>query len=286
MPDAPRLSLIVPVYNGADQIAANLERIVGVLTEIERSFEVIVVCDGCTDSSADAARTVADARLRVLSYERNRGKGYAICTGITQAHGQLIGWLDADLDVNPNVILDAVRRFDSAQVDAVVGSKRHAASRVSYPLVRRVLSAGFQLLVWALFNVNVRDTQVGAKVFSREMIATIAPLLLIKRYAFDLEVLAVGAEFGFNRVEEVPIELDYRFTGTGITQAAVWGMFQDMLALAYRIHIRHWYPRQFAANQYLRSQTRAPEIPVGAPSSMWAAIAAASVTDDASRLAE
>ena len=87
----------------------------------------------------------------------------------------------------------------------------------------------------------------------RELLDTVAPLLLVKRYAFDLEVLAVGAEFGFDRIEEAPIELKYRFTGSGVNRATVWYMFVDTLAVAYRIHIRHWYVRQFAARQRARS---------------------------------
>ena len=59
----------------------------------------------------------------------------------------------------------------------------------------------------SLFRLNVRDTQVGAKVFRREMLSTVTPLLVVKRWAFDLEVLAVGAEFGFDRVVEVPVQL-------------------------------------------------------------------------------
>ena len=121
----------------------------------------------------------------------------------------------------------------------MVGSKRHPESRVRYPLLRRVYSSGFQLLVRLLFRVNVRDTQVGAKLFRREMLDTVAPLLLIKRYAFDLEVLAVGAEFGFDRIEEVPVALDYRFSGTSINWHAVRRMLLDTLAIAYRIHLRH-----------------------------------------------
>ena len=64
----------------------------------------------------------------------------------------------------------------------------------------------------------------------------------------------MGDEFGFYRVEEVPIELGYRFTGTGIGTAAVRLMFQDMLAIAYRIHIRHWYVRQYARLQRERAE--------------------------------
>jgi hypothetical protein len=84
------------------------------------------------------------------------------------------------------------------------------------------------------------------------VIDTVMPLLLIKRYAFDLEVLAVGAEFGFDRVDEVPVRLDYQFSGTGINANAVRHMFVDTLAIGYRIHLRHWYVRQYAALQRRR----------------------------------
>ena len=249
--EAPELSLIVPVHAGAEFIAENVREIVRALEALERPFEVLVVSDGCRPT-VHALDGFDDPRVHVLRYDRNEGKGYAICYGITFARGRLIGWLDADLDVHPEVIVAAARRFEHDAVDAVIGSKRHPDSAVDYPWYRRVLSLGFQVLVLALFRVSVRDTQVGAKVFRREMLATVAPLLLIKRYAFDLEVLAVGAEFGFDRVEEVPVRLDYRFSGSGIDGRAVRRMFQDVLAVAYRIHLRHWYVRQFAALQRQR----------------------------------
>jgi glycosyltransferase involved in cell wall biosynthesis len=243
----PLLSLIIPAYNAAEFIELNVREVVAALEPLGAAFEVLIVCDGCADDTVASARCIRDERVRVLDYAANHGKGYAVCFGVAHARGRLIGWLDADLDISPRVILEAVSRFDQRNVDAVIGSKRHPDSRVSYPLVRRLLSWGFQLLVRLLFRINVRDTQVGAKVFRREMIATVAPLLLIKQYAFDLEVLAVGAQFGFDRIEEVPIELAYRFTGSGINQRAVKRMFQDTLAIAYRIHLRHWYVRQFAS---------------------------------------
>jgi hypothetical protein len=108
-----------------------------------------------------------------------------------------------------------------------------------------VYSWGFQHVSQLLLRVGVPDTQVGAKVFRREVIATALPLLRVKRYAFDLEVLAVAAEFGFDQVGEVPIALDYQFSGTGINLRAVWNMLVDTLAITYRVHSR-WYVRQFA----------------------------------------
>jgi hypothetical protein len=88
------------------------------------------------------------------------------------------------------------------------------------------------------------------------MLDTVVPLLLIKRYAYDLELLAVGAEFGFDRIEEVPVRLDYRFSGSGIGNAEVRRMFVDTLAVAYRIHLRHWYVRRYAALQRQREDAK------------------------------
>jgi glycosyltransferase involved in cell wall biosynthesis len=245
----PFLSLVMPVHNGAAFIERNVDAVLDALGRLEAPIEVIVVSDGCRDRTADIVRGIPDPRVTLVEYPDNQGKGHAILHGMAAAGGRLIGFLDADLDIDAHVIVDAVRRFEAQPVDAVIGSKRHGDSTVRYPVVRRVYSAGFQLLVRLLFRINVRDTQVGAKVFRREMIETVAPLVLVKRYAFDLEVLAVGAEFGFDRIEEVPIDLRYRFSGTGINWRAVRRMMLDTLAIAYRIHLRHTYVRRFASLQ-------------------------------------
>jgi glycosyltransferase involved in cell wall biosynthesis len=254
--EKPLLTLIVPTYNVAPHIAGNLREMTLALEVLEMPFELLVVCDGSTDGTAAAAAGLADPRVRVMRYERNRGKGYAICFGVTRARGRLVGWLDADLDIDPQAIVTAVRRLQERSLDAVIGSKRHPESDVDYPTGRRVFSWGFQLLVRLLFRLDVRDTQVGAKLFRSEMLETVVPLLLIKQYAFDLEVLAVGAEFGFDRIEEIPVRLDYKFRGTGVNRDAVQRMFLDTLAIAYRIHVRHWYARRFAALQRQRAEAQ------------------------------
>jgi glycosyltransferase involved in cell wall biosynthesis len=259
----PYLSLVTPVYNGAGFIEASVETIISSLEQLDRPFEVIVVCDGSTDGTAERARAVGDPRVRVLHYDDQQGKGVAISCGLSAANGRLVGWLDSDLDIEPGVIVEAARQFErQPDVDAIIGSKRHPRSQVHYPLLRRIYSRGYQLLVRVLFRINVRDTQVGAKLFRREMLETVVPLLLIKRFAFDLELLAVGADFGFDRIDEIPIRLDYRFLGTGIGSAAVRSMFIDTLAIAYRIHFRHWYVRRYAALQRQRMDAAAGEEPI------------------------
>lgn len=259
----PYVSLVLPIYNGEAFVAANVRETVEALEALERPFEVIVVCDGCSDDSEREARSVDDDRVRVIAYPVNMGKGHAVTEGLLASEGRLVGWLDADLDIAPEVIVRAAAMFREESIDAVIGSKRHPKSSVTYPWQRRLYSWGFQRLVAALFRFDARDTQVGAKLLRREMVDVVAPLLLIKRYAFDLEVLAVGAEFGFDRVREVPIDLAYRFSGTQINWRAVYQMLLDTLAIAYRIHLRHWYVRQFAAVQ--RHSIDEAVVPASAP---------------------
>jgi glycosyltransferase involved in cell wall biosynthesis len=259
------LSLVVPVYNGERYLEESLRTILAALEQLARPFEVLVVCDGSTDDSAGVARRLGDERVVVLRYATNAGKGHAVLHGLANARGRLQGWLDSDLDVGPDVIVAAARRFEAEPVDAVVGSKRHPASAVTYPAIRRLYSAVFQFVVALLFRVNVRDTQVGAKLFRREMVDTVAPLLLVKRHAFDLDFLAVGAEFGFDRVVDAPIALDYKFTGTSINWRAVRDMIQDTLAIAYRIHLRHHYVRRFASLQRHRMDEAASATSAVAP---------------------
>lgn len=250
--DDPLVSIITPVYNGSGFIAENVRAMLEEFQRFDAPFEIIVVCDGSTDSTAEQARSVADERVRVVRYPVNSGKGFAIVHGLEQARGRLVGWLDSDLDVDPAVIVDAVGVFATEAIDVVVGSKRHPDSVVDYPWTRRIFSWGFQLVVRLLFRINVRDTQVGAKLFRREMLDVVAPLLLVKRYAFDLEVLAAGADFGFDRIHEAPVRLSYRFTGTGVNWNAIYRMVVDTLAIGYRIHLRHHYVRRFAAHHRTR----------------------------------
>lgn len=251
-----RLSVILPVHRGAEWIGENLRTVAECLSLPERGFELIVVCDGDDDEASREASAVAadDPRIRVFHYPQNQGKGFAVSFGVAQARGELIGWLDADLDIDPEVILRAEAAFTDAEIDAAIGSKRHKDSAVDYPAARRFYSFGYQLLVRSLFGLNVRDTQVGAKLFTREMLGTVTPLLLCKQHAFDLEVLAVAAEFGFDRVVEVPVALAYRFSGTSINWRAVGNIALDTLAIGYRLHFRHWYAKRFA-DQVRRQRT-------------------------------
>jgi glycosyltransferase involved in cell wall biosynthesis len=247
VPSRPVLTVVVPVYNGGEEIIENMAVIrhkaaAGLRPE---EVELVVVSDGSIDGTSErllAARS--DVEMRVIHYDRNFGKGYAVKLGTLASRGDWIAVVDADLDLDPGsvpVFLATARRDT---LDFAIGSKRHPDSVVHYPRSRRVASWGYQQLNRLLFRLDVRDTQVGIKVFRREVADEVVPLLLVKQFAFDLELLAVARALGFGQVRELPIRLDYRFTGSGVRSQAAVRALLDTAAIFYRLRILRTYQRK------------------------------------------
>jgi glycosyltransferase involved in cell wall biosynthesis len=235
----PEMSVVVPTYHEAESIAANLGQLSSALEETGISFEVLVVADGDPETFA-AARAVHLPKVVTLGYSRNRGKGFAIRYGISQARGRLVTFIDSDMEVSPEEIGRMARLLDLYSADVVVGSKRHPLSQVKYPWPRRVQSLAYQLLVRALFRVKVRDTQTGLKMFRREVAERVVDAALVKRFAFDLELLVLARHFGYGRIIEAPVQIDYRFRST-TTPKAVFQTLWDTAAIFYRLRLIHWY---------------------------------------------
>lgn len=239
------VSVIVPVYNQAESIGGNIQTILDRVSRgLDEPVEIVVVSDGSVDQTEERALSVASDRVRVLHYERNLGKGYAIKAGALEARGEWIAFIDADLDLDPAAIPEFVRIARAKRLDFVIGSKRHPESDVFYPRSRRVASWLYQQLVRLLFRLDVRDTQVGLKVFRREIADEVMPFLLVKRFAFDLELLSVARAFGFRRIEERPVSLQYRFTGSGVRSLAVARALVDTAAIFYRLRVLRYYERR------------------------------------------
>jgi glycosyltransferase involved in cell wall biosynthesis len=243
----PVLTVVVPVYNGGPEIVEN----VGVIRRAAAGdlppddVELVVVSDGSIDGTAErllAARS--DVNMRVIHYDRNFGKGYAVKVGALAANGSWIAIVDADLDLDPAAIPAYLETAQRESLDFVIGSKRHPDSVVHYPRSRRVASWCYQQLNRALFRLDVRDTQVGLKVFRREVANEVVPLLLVKQFAFDLELLVVGRALGFRRVRELPVHLEYRFTGSEVRSGAVARALWDTAAVFYRLRILRTYQRK------------------------------------------
>jgi glycosyltransferase involved in cell wall biosynthesis len=237
----PILSVVVPAYHERDGIRASLERLTGALTATGMSWEVVVVVDGDPATLA-AARLCRTDQIRVVGYGQNRGKGFALRFGLAQARGDVVSIIDADMEIAPEDIGRMVTLLNLYEADIVIGSKRHPMSRVNYPRLRRIQSFAYQLLLRALFQFNVRDTQTGLKVMRREVATRVVDVALVKRFAFDVELLALARHFGYRRVMEAPVRIDYAFQTT-TSPRAVARVLWDTAAIFYRLRLRHWYDR-------------------------------------------
>ncbi len=240
--DSGLLSVIVPAYN-CTTVDRDLLGIQKYLEELNRSYEIICVVDGLKsskDKTEQLAKSARGHRIKVYFYKENRGKGYAIRFGMARARGGVVAFIDAGNDLNASGIGLALEHMKWYKADIIVGSKRHHASRVAYPFSRKVLSFIVQRATRFFFGLDISDTQTGLKVFRREVLEKVLPRLLVKRWAFDLEILAASHRLGFTRIYESPVELQFNFA-SNITHSAVTNFATDYLAIFYRTHILHYY---------------------------------------------
>ncbi|MBI5620457.1 glycosyltransferase, partial [Candidatus Gottesmanbacteria bacterium] len=234
---APKLlSLIIPVYHQEKTIQKNLRAILGELELLAFPYEVIVVVDGQDDGSLHEAEKVKSSHLMVTGYQTNHGKGYAVRFGMAKSKGDIIGFLDAGGDIHADGISMILAHFRWYNADIIVGSKRHPASKVVYPYERKILSLGYQMIVRLLFGLSIRDSQVGVKLFRREVLEDVLPRLLVKQFAFDIEILAVANHLGYSRIFEAPVELNFAgassITNTNFVSVALRTLW-DTLAVYY-----------------------------------------------------
>jgi glycosyltransferase involved in cell wall biosynthesis len=237
------LSVVVPAYREGRRIYKNLSRLISELDKLSVTYEIVVVSDGNTDTTVREARRLESPTVKVFHYPMNIGKGFALSCGVDQSVGDLVTFIDADMELDPVTIGRFIEIMQADECDAVIGSKRHPESKVAYPAFRRLQSALYQMLVRLLFNLNVRDTQTGLKLFRRRVLQEALPLLAIKRFAFDLELLVVARQLGYKKVCEAPIKLDYQFEST-VNLASAWNVLWDTAAIFYRLRILRYYERR------------------------------------------
>lgn len=245
-PVDPKLfSLIIPVYKQEKTIRKDLEDVLKVLSSTQNNFEIIPVIDGALDNSFSEAKKVRDVRVKPVGYKTNHGKGYAVRYGFSFARGSIIGFKDAGPDLKPSALPVMLAQFDFQKADIVIGSKRHPDSKGAYPVIRKILSWGYQKFTKLLFGLDVTDTQVGMKIYKRSVLEDVLPRLLVKKFAFDIEMLAVSYHLGYRKIYEAPVEINL-FAGTSSISVVkilpvVTNMLKDTLAVFYRLQILRYY---------------------------------------------
>ena len=240
------ISVVIPAYKQEKTIARDVKNIDKSLTALPFNYELLLIVDGFLDKTKKIAESLKLKHLKIYGYEKNRGKGFAVKFGIFKAKGDVIGFIDAGMDIDPNEISIMIDIMQWNSADIVVGSKLHPESKVKYPFWRLVLSWGYRTLTHIMFGFSVRDTQVGFKIFKRKVAREVFSKIIVKRFAFDVEVLAVAYKLGYKKIFEAPIKLDFRGAGSISSRnfwKVVFWMLWDTAAVFYRLRLLHYYDK-------------------------------------------
>lgn len=234
----PILSIILPAYNEGKNIRSSIKRVSAVVDSLGIGYEIIIVDDGSTDDTKyQANEEASNRRVKVISYDENLGKGFALRRGFNGSSGDFIIFLDSDSDIDAKKIGMFVDALSTA--DIVIASKRHPQSRVESPFLRKFLSHSFYLIVRLLTWVNVSDTQTGLKAFRRTALQSVFRLTMVKRFALDVELLCVASILKL-KIKEMPVTLNL---DSKISLKDISRLFIDILGIAYRLRIIHWYQK-------------------------------------------
>ena len=237
-----RLSVILPAFNLAERIRENLDTVEAVLERTGQSFEIVPVDDGSTDGTADVLREWASSCgcRRPVIIDRNGGKGNALKAGFRASEGELVLLIDGDLDILPDGLPEFLQTMERENADIVIGSKRYPKSQVQYPWHRRLASAVYFWLVRLFIGLPITDTQTGMKLFRRSVLGDALDRMLVKTYAFDLELLAIAYGRGA-RIAEAPVTIRFGERFGCLRPSTVWQMAADSLAVFYRLRLLNYY---------------------------------------------
>jgi len=240
------ISLVIPTYKQSRTIVRDIKLLEELAKTLGIKYEIIIVVDGIVDSTYEKVKKISSKTIKVLAYKDNQGKGHAVRTGMLVAKGDIIGFIDAGMDIDPNGLAMLLNHMVWYDADIIVGSKLHPVSQVNYPYWRKVLSWGYRNLIRLLFGLNVRDSQVGLKLFKRKVVMDVFPRLLVKKFAFDIEILAVANSLGYRRIFDGPIKLDFKENTINpkIIMPVVFWMLWDTAAVFYRLKILNYYNKK------------------------------------------
>ena len=237
-----RLSVIMPLYHLAAEARENILATDRLYREHGVRAELIPVDDGSEDGTDAILEELKSDTIRPVICKRNGGKGAALRAGFEAATGEYILLLDGDLDIHPKQTPYFFASMVQNNSDIVCGSKRHKRSVVKYPWHRRLVSLVYFSLVRMFVGLPVTDTQTGMKLFRREALGPALDRMLVKTYAFDLELLAIAASRGA-KISEAPVVIRFGAKFGALKPRTVYRMALDSLAVFYRLRLLKYYAK-------------------------------------------
>lgn len=204
------LSIVIPAYNESSRLGAPLRKVIEFIASSKLNAEIIVVDDGSSDDTATIAESVLaespDVASRVIRYEQNRGKGFAVKTGLLAANADIALFSDADLSTPINESQKLVEAIRSGQYDVTFGSRALDRSLIGthQSWMRENGGRAVNYMIRTMSRLDFADTQCGFKAFYMPKFRPLLDVMTIDRFGFDVEFLFVANYHGL-RLAEIPV---------------------------------------------------------------------------------
>lgn len=193
----PQLSVVIPAYNEAKRLGPHLKSVVDYFKKNYPSSEIIVVDDGSKDETANI---VHEYSVKLISYLPNRGKGFAIRTGVAESRGDLVLFMDADLSTPLSEVPKIIKALGDN--DIIIGSR---SGKSDAPIFRRMASLVFDQVKYLMVGLRrFKDTQCGFKLFKGDVARKLFAKGQVDRFMFDVEILYL-AEKSRYKIIELPV---------------------------------------------------------------------------------
>ena len=239
----PRLSVVIPLYNEAGCLGSNIVLLDDYLRSLKLAYELVLVDDGSTDSTRRICRDIVGRNLfaRLISYSKNRGKGYAVKTGVLNSAGRYIIFTDADLAVPVRFIGKCLRRLEGG-TPVVIGSRHlpESSFRVREDPLRQVLGEIFRRFARASLGLRVSDITCGLKGFEKKAAFDIFSRSRIDRWGYDAEVIFLARKLGLP-IEEIPVDWYHSFDSKVKVGTASAGTLVEILQIYYYYLFDHYH---------------------------------------------
>lgn len=202
------LSVIIPAYKEEERISKTLREIDNYLSNQSYSYEIIVVCDGSPDKTAEVVQKMTGEMksLRLIDNKKNNGKGYVVRQGLLDAKGKYRVFTDADNSTSIDQVEKMWPEFKRG-FEVVIGSRdvEGAILEPAQPWWRIMLGNIYNLIVQIISGLwGIWDTQCGFKGFTDKAVKDIFSRCQINRFSFDVEVLVLAKRLNY-RIKEIPI---------------------------------------------------------------------------------
>lgn len=196
------LSIVIPAYNEEKRIVSTLKSITNFFSFINQ-YEIIVIDDGSSDKTEDVVKKLSISNLKIVKQDKNYGKGRAIKTGAENAKGNKILIMDADCSAS----LESYHKLEKELNDnfpVVIGSRALSDSVITAKFGRKILGRIFALYINLLFNLKIRDTQCGFKLFNGKILKDLVTYQTLDSYSYDVELLYLAKNKNYG-IKEVAI---------------------------------------------------------------------------------